>query len=360
MRKVLLKIHLYAGLAGAIFLVILGLTGAVMAFEGDIDHWLHPGLWYVSAAGAKLPQEELVRRVEARMAPAHVAGIQMFRDPRLAQVMQLNDRSTVVIDPYTGAIRGRFQGPSRTVQVLAMIHQVHLRLAPQPREWPKFAPIGKQIISYAGLLLVVLVPTGLLLWWRTRRASVNWSRSWFRACFDAHHAIGIYAAAFLFVAAVTGVLIGFDAGEEAIYAVTGSHPPSFDKPPPSTPAPGAARIEVDRAIAIAQRTMPEASPAGVQVPVNAKGAFQVLMRLPEETSEAVHSAVAVDQYSGAVLRVRNFKTDSQGYRVIRFNRSIHTGDVLGLPTHIVVSVSSLVLVAMVITGLVIWWKKLAV
>ena len=41
-------------------------------------------------------------------------------------------------------------------------------------------------------------------------------------------------------------------------------------------------------------------------------------------------------------------------------RSIHTGDVLGTPTHIVVSLSSLLLVAMVLTGVVIWWKKLAV
>ncbi len=39
-RKVVLQIHLYLGLLGAIFLVILGATGSVMAFEGDIDHWL--------------------------------------------------------------------------------------------------------------------------------------------------------------------------------------------------------------------------------------------------------------------------------------------------------------------------------
>jgi uncharacterized iron-regulated membrane protein len=46
--------------------------------------------------------------------------------------------------------------------------------------------------------------------------------------------------------------------------------------------------------------------------------------------------------------------------VIRFNRSIHTGDIWNLPSHIFVSLSSLLLVVMVVTGLVIWWKKLAV
>jgi len=85
-----------------------------------------------------------------------------------------------------------------------------------------------------------------------------------------------------------------------------------------------------------------------------------MMRVPEETSEAVHSSVYIDQYSGTVLRTDNFKTQSLGYRVIRFNRSIHTGDVLGLPTHILMSLSSVLLVVMVITGFLIWWKKLAV
>jgi uncharacterized iron-regulated membrane protein len=84
-----------------------------------------------------------------------------------------------------------------------------------------------------------------------------------------------------------------------------------------------------------------------------------MMRVPEETSETVHSSVTIDQYSAKVLNVRNYLTDSAGYRLIRFNRSIHTGDIFGFPTHILVSLSSLMLVVMVITGLVIWWKKLA-
>ena len=73
----------------------------------------------------------------------------------------------------------------------------------------------------------------------------------------------------------------------------------------------------------------------------------------------VHSSVSIDQYSGQVLQVRNFLTDSRGYLVIRFNRSIHTGDVWGTPGHVIVSLSSLALAVMAMTGVVIWWKKLA-
>jgi uncharacterized iron-regulated membrane protein len=95
------------------------------------------------------------------------------------------------------------------------------------------------------------------------------------------------------------------------------------------------------------------------LPQRPAGSFAVLMRVPEETSQSVHSAVTIEQYSGKVLSVRSYLTDSPGYRLIRLNRSIHNGDIFGLPSRVLVSLSSLVLVAMVITGLVIWWKKLA-
>ena len=361
MRNLLLKVHLYLGLVAAVFLVILGVTGAIIAFETDIDHWVHRSLWYVETRPRMLPEEDLVRAVQERFAPARVTAIQIWRQHDLVQVMQMSDRAAVYINPYDGAIRGRTTGQNRTQRTLGMIHQVHLRLAPDPRSMPTFSAVGKKIISFAGLFLVVLVPTGVILWWRTRRASIKWGGSWFRICFDAHHMIGIYAALFLFIIAVTGVMIGFDFGEEAVYSLTHSAPPVFrEKQPQSTLAPGAKPIGADRAAEIARGAMPEASVAVIQLPANPKGAYNVQMRVPEETSEAVHSYVVVDQFSGQVLKVKNFKTDSMGYRVIRFNRSIHTGDVMGTPTHILMSLSSLLLVAMVITGVVIWWKKLAI
>jgi uncharacterized iron-regulated membrane protein len=116
----------------------------------------------------------------------------------------------------------------------------------------------------------------------------------------------------------------------------------------------------DRVLEIARRAIPDARVVTMILPQRSAGSFSVLMRVPQETSRAVHSTVTIDQYSGKVLNVRNYLDQPAGYRLIRFNRSIHTGDVFGFPSRILVSLSSLLLVAMVITGMVIWWKKLAV
>jgi uncharacterized iron-regulated membrane protein len=357
-RKVLLQIHLYLGLFGSVFLVILGVTGSIIAFEGDIDHWLNPKLWYVTPRANPLPEGDLIAGVEIALLPARVGSVQFPQQRNLAQVMQLNTGPEVFVNPYDGAILGQRLGPSKTQRVLGYIHQIHLRLATDARA--SFSPAGKLIVSYAGLFLCLLAPTGFILWWRARRTSVQWNASWFRLCFDLHQCIGIYAGAFLWIAAFTGVLIGFNAAEKAIYSLTHSSPPSRPRLPQSVPVPGAAPVRIAQALQTARAALPSASIDGVFLPLGPKAAYVVVMRVPEETSGSAHSTVSVDQYSGAVLQVHNFLTDSLGYRWIRFNRSIHTGDIWGLPGHVIVSLSSLLLVAMVITGLVIWWKRLAV
>jgi uncharacterized iron-regulated membrane protein len=356
-RKILLQIHLWLGLAAAVFLVVLGATGSIIAFEGDIDRWLHPARWYVTAQAHPLPEADLVRAVEQKYAPARAGAIEIPYRSNLAQLMRLNDRSSVTVNPYDGAILGRVVGVSRTQRFLGTIHQIHLRLAPDT----KLAAAGKVAVSYAGLVLCILAPTGFILWWRARRTSIQWKKaSWFRRSFDAHHVMGLYAGLFLWIAAFTGVVIGFESGEQAIYAMTHSSRPSFARPPQSTPVPGGTPITIDRAIEIARQAIPNAAVDTVSLPLNPRASYTVVLRVPEETSGSAHSSVTIDQFTGQVLQVRNFLTDSQGYRWIRFNRSIHTGDIGGLAGHIVMSLSSLLLVAMVVTGFVIWWKKLAV
>jgi len=63
--------------------------------------------------------------------------------------------------------------------------------------------------------------------------------------------------------------------------------------------------------------MPDAAVTGYSLPRKPRDPLTVLLRVPEETSEAVHSSVAVDQYSGQVLHVRRFRADSFGRATVR-------------------------------------------
>ncbi|MGH8532637.1 MAG: PepSY domain-containing protein [Gammaproteobacteria bacterium] len=47
MRRLFLRLHRYAGLAIAFFLVVVGLTGSVLAFYEELERWLNPQLFTV-------------------------------------------------------------------------------------------------------------------------------------------------------------------------------------------------------------------------------------------------------------------------------------------------------------------------
>ena len=362
-HKINLKLHLWLGLASAIFLIILGVTGAIIAFEAEVDHWAHPSLWYVKPTGQMLPEAQLIQAVEQKFAPGKVRVVTLPRSSNLAQVMTVASKPAgladvrsnlqVFVNPYDGTILGSRTGPSKVQQVFGVIHQFHLRIA--------MGDFGKLVVSIAGVIMVFEVIFGVVLWFKLKRATIKLrGGSWFRVCFDAHNAIGIYASLILLLISFTGVLIGFDFVEPLIFKMTHSEPYLQRRPAQSEQAAGGSQITVDQAIAAARQALPDATVSTIQPPATPKGAFYIGMRVPEETSEAVHSSVAVDQFSGKVLRVQNFMTESFGYRVIRYNRSLHTGDVFGFWGHVIMSLTSIVLVIMVVTGVVIWWKKLAV
>ena len=353
-RKIVLRLHLYLGLISAIFLVILGLTGSVMAFEGQLDHWLHPGRWYVTVRSQTLAESKLLQILEQRFASYRVSSIHIAPEANIGQMFRLDQPRgqgiEVTISQYDGSILSVHSAPTATEAALAFIHQFHLRLVS--------GDTGKLLISFVGLILVFEVPLGLLLWWRTKRACVNWKRSGFRISFDLHHLVGVYCAGFLFLAAVTGVLIGFDFAQSMFYRLTDSAPIP-QRAAASTVIPGAAPVSVDRAIESAREAMPEAVTSIVNIPDTPRGVYHVILRRPTDPWSAIRGIASIDQYTGQLLTFSNLYA-SPGYRAIRFNRALHTGDIFGLPSRIIVSLTSLALVLMVITGLIIWWKKLAI
>jgi uncharacterized iron-regulated membrane protein len=256
-------------------------------------------------------------------------------------------------------------GTTKTQDWIGYLHQLHLRLLPDPRATPALGPPGKLIVSAAGMILCLLVPTGVVLWWRAKRLSIRAGGSAFRVAFDAHHAVGIYSCVFLFVAGLTGVMVGFDAAEQLFYKATLSEGPKRPKPPQAPDANGRQAISVERAIAVGRSAVPGGEIIQVTIPENPASVYAAFLRSPREVAidAPVPIIVYIDPYSGHVIRVQDLFAESRGYYLVRLNRAIHTGDLWGGAGHVVMSLSSLALSVMVISGLFIWRgravKKLA-
>jgi len=340
-RGVIVKLHMLGGFVVAVFVVVLGLTGSIMAFEDELDHVTNPHLFKVTPAGTPMRLTDLGARVAAAHPGKRIGGYGMGVTPDLSYYVALGG-SAFYVNQYTGEILGERSGPTW----LAQIHQLHLRLLA--------GAAGKTIVSWAGVLLLLLTISGLYLWWPVKRVSVNWSAGGRRRWFDLHNTVGVFAFVFLFIVSLTGVVVGFESVTSPMfYRLTNSQPYPFAVP--VTPRPGAPLLTPDDAVAMARVAMPGARPIAVTAP-NPKSAYRVAMRFPEDLTPGGRTRVYIDPYTGAVLEAESSRTTAAGTRIVNLNRAIHTGDVFGIPSKTLMSLVSLAAVAQVITGLTMWWK----
>jgi len=349
MRQIILNVHLALALIAGVFLLVFGITGSIMAFEPELDHVLHARVSYVTPAGEPKSLAELGARAAVRMPGQRVTGYLLSVSPDLSWQV-LFGRRGVFVNQYTGEVLGeRDPGPD----FLSRVHQLHLRLLIQ-----NASDIGKTIMTWAGATLLLVIVTGVYLWWPVKRVVIDVAATGRRFWFDVHNAVGIVSLVFLLALAITGIVIGFeDVSQPLIYKATHSRPgimyappKKFDVKPLGTP------IDVDEALAVARASLPEATPISINVPAPT-GTYNVSARYPEDRTPGGRSRIVIDQYSGLALAVEGSREAPSGTRWITLNRAIHTGDVFGIPSKIVMSLASLAVVAQLISGLTLWRRR---
>lgn len=342
MRRTILTLHLVGAFVGAIFIVILGVTGSIMAFEDEIDHLTNANLFRVAPTGTAMRLTDLGAKVIATYPGRRITGYGMGVTPDLSYFVAVGG-SAIYVNEYTGEILGERSGSTW----LGQVHQLHLRLLG--------GATGKTVVSWAGVLMLLLTISGLYLWWPVKRLAVNWGVGGRRRWFDLHNTVGVLAFVFLFILSLTGIVIGFESVTSPLfYRLTSSRPYPFAIP--ATAMPGARLVTPDDAVAAARAAMPGAVPIAVTAP-NPKSAYRVAMRFPEDRTPGGRTRVHVDPYTGAVALAESSRTTAAGTWIVNTNRAIHTGDIFGIPGKILVSLASLAAVAQVITGLTMWWKR---
>src|SRR5262252_7508692 len=103
MRPLVLQLHLAIAIVAGAFLAVFGVTGAIMAFEPELDHLLHARVAYVTPRGSPKPLAELGAAASAAMHGERVTGYRLSASPDLSYQVAFQGRS-VFVDQYTGQI----------------------------------------------------------------------------------------------------------------------------------------------------------------------------------------------------------------------------------------------------------------
>jgi uncharacterized iron-regulated membrane protein len=343
LRRVILTIHLWAGLVAALFLFGLGVSGSLVAFENEIDRALNPKLTWITAGSHQLTLAEMTAKLKAAYPGFDVAGMGMSdRDDVAWSAFLENDTAehSIAFNPYTGAILG---DKSAHNNFTGEVHQFHLHLLA--------GKTGGNIVTAAAVFLLVMAISGLVLWWPRKLLTVSWRKPWTKLNLEVHQVLGLYTSIFLMFFALTAIVIHWDGLVNRIAGAQGEPAWPHSKPvPPGRPTP-----DFDAILAAAQSAEPDARVTAISMDSTP---VRVAMKHPNDHTPAGRTNLFIDAYTRKIDLITDWRTGSPGLRWAKlWNREIHTGDIGGLPTRILACVISLSLPLMTITGPLIWWNR---
>ena len=109
MRRLILNIHLVIGLVAGVFVILLGTTGSILAFETELDRFLYRDTSYVKPGGKVLSLTEIGDAVSRKYPGEPVVAYLTPPAPDFPAGVILS-RGIVLVDPYTGEVLGVRKG----------------------------------------------------------------------------------------------------------------------------------------------------------------------------------------------------------------------------------------------------------
>ncbi|MEP6828720.1 MAG: PepSY-associated TM helix domain-containing protein [Rhizomicrobium sp.] len=379
-RWLMFQVHMWVGLVLGVLLGLLGLSGSILVYDDAIVEMLAP----VPQAAAKGEALSLDKIVEAARGAAGRGAMQiaLAREPGEAVSVRVTqpragegvrgdghgERRTperqqvgrqagaqggppgqqpatqVFIDPVSGAVLGTRK--AQLPPILAFAHQLHGNFF-MGRE-------GRQFVGWMGVAMLILGCTGLVLWWPKRG---QWKYAFFvrrtakglRFHRELHAATGIWIFVVFMIVSFSGVAIAFPNTMTMLSGRTAATPTyNLREGPSIEPLEGATAIGAAEALAIAQKTLPDATPTSITIPVRRDRTIVVNML----ASGAVGAGVYIDPWRGQVVATRD---PSQIF--LAWQRPLHQGLGLGAIWKLLVFFSGLVPALFVFTGIAMWLQK---
>jgi uncharacterized iron-regulated membrane protein len=383
MRRLFLRLHRYAGLAIAFFLVVVGLTGSVLAFYEELERWLNPQLFTVPVR-ATPPLDPLVLReqAEALVPQAHVDSVPLERKPGEAFIGWLTPKTDpaagqpfalrhdqLFLDPYTGEPLGsrRWGEVSLTKEnLLPFLYVMHYRLA-LPGE------IGVWLFGFVALIWTLDCFVGFYLTLPCGRPFWNkWKPAWrvkigagaYRINYDLHRAAGLWVWTMLLVLAWSGVAFNLSNQVYTPVMKLFFEMQDHDLPKLAQPldAPG---LSWSEAHAAAKRLIAEQSAQhGVTIERETwlwydreQGVYYYAVRSSRDVGRDGRTQIAFDANTGVLKDLSLPSGQYAGDTVTHWLTSLHMARVFGQPMQVLVCAMGLVVATLSLTGIIVWLRK---
>lgn len=387
-RRAVLLMHRWAGLTMAGFLVIVGLTGSLLAFNTELERVFAPNLFAtIRPERTRLDLAKLATSASAALPEARVLGVtytepdqvsvafEPRRDPRTGASESLAF-DELFLDPWSGRELGRRKNgdiSAGLVNLIPFIYRIHWTLAA--------GTVGQWILGLTALLwtvdsflaVLLTLPMSIVRFWR------RWLPAWtvkrsgntYRLTFDLHRAGGLWMLPILLVFAWSSVMMNIrPVYEEVMGAVFDYHSPRASPwmqqrfPPDRMPLLDWAVAARRGADLIAEQEIRRGFSAGPPLalsysPESNSYAFEVRgsRDLFERSPKGGATTVVFDGDDGALLEITEPTGERLGDTVESWLYALHMARIFGMPYRILVVFTGLFVAFLSASGIFLWLRK---
>jgi uncharacterized iron-regulated membrane protein len=374
-------LHRWAGLATAGFLILVGLTGSVLAFWLELNHLITPELYPGERAGIQLDAATLARRAETIVPHARANTVYLGYPGSVMISMEARagapplDFEFIHLDPIDGTERGRvtWHGlPKTKNDIMPFIYGLHMYLA--------MSGIGDWILGGVALIWTIdcfvafyltLPPLsessrkGFLARWKSSWL-VKFRSSFYRVNLDLHRAGGLWLWLVLLIYAWSSVFFTLP----SFYTRVTQLALDYDRPVWARGATAARDprdpMEWEDALSTGEGLMAEQARIHgftVERPLalyhlREQGLFEYRVRSSRDIGDKAGStSIYFDSRSGALKEASLPTGQRSGTTLTTWLVELHTANIFGLPYRIFICAVGLMVATLSITGVYIWWKK---
>ncbi|MDG9675813.1 PepSY domain-containing protein [Micromonospora sp. DH14] len=377
----LLRLHFYAGILVAPFLVVAALTGLAYTTTPQLDKLLYGDQLTVAQVGDRpLPLAEQIGAARNAHPDGSIATVQPGDGDQTTRVTfslpELGEKQhTVYVDPYTAQVKGQLTTWFGSTPATTWLDDLHRNL--------HLGVVGRHYSELAASWLWVIALGGVILWWRRRSASratarhllvpdlsagkgVRRTRGW-------HATTGIWLTIGLLFLSATGLTwsryagANFGAGLDALQARAPEISTSLTADP-AVPAEtggahehgaaGAGGVVVSATfdqVSTAARAVGLSGPVEIAPAAEPGSAWTVTQ--VDNTWPVAKDRVAVDPATGTVTARSDFADWPLLAQLSGLGIQAHMGILFGLVNQILLAALALGLLCVIVWGYRMWWQR---
>ncbi len=387
-RRFFVWLHRWVGLALSGFLIVVGLTGSLLAFNMELERVCAPQLFATLRPSiAQLGLATLAERTQALVPHGRLIYIaHTAADQTKAYFEPLDDSETrkpydlgfteFFVDPWTGKELGRRRNADLSqglINLMPFIYDLHWRLA--------LGDTGQWTLGILALLWTIdcfvafyltLPPTTAAFWRRWRPAwLIKRNAGFYRLNFDLHRAPGLWLWVLLFIFAWSSVMMDmrrpiYEWVMASLFDFTSRIDDYELLPKRETPKP---QLDWHAAQAAGQSLLAAAASKegftiGQPFSLQYMREYNVYAYEARSSNDVVDTSrygggasVTFDGDSGALVFLTLPRGQRLGNTIENWLYALHMGQVFGMSYRIIVCLFGLVIAMLSVTGVYIWWKK---